>query len=178
MDSETLAHMKIWRLVSVRLSAESSAPECYFLLHEAEHDTPLMNEGRIIFVTHPTQSMSLIQAFGSQLSADEFDVDQPLFCCDIANALYVLTSLEEDDNGTVVDTLNLLLDLTKDSPVPMPLEYKTIISDLADHFTFSCNSASFFAEETRKPEIAINAILWCIGSVMTVADFNPDIPSS
>ncbi len=165
-----VAHMTFWRLVSVRVSPDAESPELYCLLYEGKQDRPLTRNGRIIFFVDANRATTILLEYAPRIEVDEIDVDKPLFCLDLANTLYVMHANCDDCEGTVIDTLNLLLDFVVLCPLQPTAEQLQLLKDLADHFTFERNPKSFFAARPGARQDAMEAIVACIGRIVAIAD--------
>ena len=160
-----------WRLVSVRISPDGDRPEFFCLFHEGERDRPLMHDGRFIFFSDSTQARQLLGVHASSAVVDEMDIESPFVCLDIANTLYVLGSNCIDDEGTVIDTLNLILDFLPHCPFMLSRERWILLKQMADHFTFCRDPSSFFEQQSDRQREAIETVLLSFGLIFSLGEF-------
>jgi len=163
------ADQVVWRLGAIRIDPDMDHPELYCLILEGAKDRPLLCDGRILFFTELDRAEELIAKYGSDLPYDWKDLEKPFFHCDIAEALHALTEEQVDQNASILDAVNFLLDLVECSPVPMPASYKEILFKTADHCTFSKDMKALFEQSPFAPMDVVNAMLWCIGAIVVSA---------
>jgi len=131
------ATVTYWRLLAISLDPDRTEPELYGLIYESETDVPLMVDGRIVFFTDPARAPELIRQHGAALIADEVDVAKPFFWCDVAQALYFLSSGGMDTQASVLGAVNALLDLVKASGVRLDERRRRALYSIADYCTIS-----------------------------------------
>src|SRR5882757_7450812 len=102
-----------WRLLAIGLDPNKTAPDLYGAIHEGEADVPLMVDERIVFFTDPERAPELIQKYGGPWIHDTMEVAKPTLWCDVAQALHHLSVGGVDTSASVVDAVNVLLDLVK-----------------------------------------------------------------
>lgn len=164
------ATVTFWRLLAIGLDPDNTKPELYGLIYSGEIDVPLMVDGRIVFFTDPARALELIQQHGAALIADEVDVAKPFFWCDVAQALYFLSSGGMDTQASVLGAVNALLDLVKASGATMDDRRRRALYSIADYCTFSKDLTKYLEEEGDYSSAElIDAVLWCIGAVAVKA---------
>src|ERR1041384_3122519 len=100
-----------WRLLAIGLDPDKTAPELYGVIHEGESDVPLMVDQRIVFFSDPARAPELIQKYGGHWIHDAMEVATPTLWCDVAQALHHLSAGGIDTSASVIDAVNVLLDL-------------------------------------------------------------------
>ena len=164
------ATVTYWRLLAIGLDPDKTVPDLYGLIYEGETDVPLMVNGRIVFFTDPARAYELIQQHGAALVADEIDVEKPFFWCDIAQALYYLSSGGIDTGASVLGAVNALLDLVKASGATMDDRRRRALYAIADYCTFSKDLTKYLEEEgDYSSDELVDAVLWCVGAVVVKA---------
>jgi hypothetical protein len=159
-----------WRLLAIHLETETAGPELYGLIHEGETDVPLMAGDRIVFFTERRHALDLIQQYGSSLQADQIDVAEPFFRCDVAQALYFLSAGGYDHAAAVLNAVNVLLDLVKASGITMIDERRRALYSIADYCTTSKDITKYLEEEGDfSSRQLVDAVLWCVGAVAVKA---------
>ena len=155
-----------WRLLAVALDPDHE-PELYGLIHEGETDSPLMVDGRIVFFTDPARAPDLIRQHGAAQAAAKIDVEKPFFWCDVAGALHYLSAGGVDNTATVVDAVNVLLDLVKASGIKMEDSCRKALYDIADYCTMNKDLTKYLEEDgDHSSRELVDAVLWCVGAVV------------
>lgn len=159
-----------WRLLAVALDPDRPTPELYGVIHEAEKDIPLMADGRIVFFTDPTRAPELIQMHGGAWVTDPMDVAKPSFWCDVAQALHFLSDGGIDTTASVVNAVNVLLDLVKATGIEIEDRRRKALYAIADYCTVSKDLTRYLEEvgDYSSDEL-VDAVLWCVGAVVVMA---------
>jgi len=159
-----------WRLLAIGLDPDRSAPDLYGLIHEGEHDIPLMTNGRLIFFVDPARAPALIQHYGGPRAADPMEVDKPSFWCDVAQALHFLSAGGIDTQASVVDAVNVLLDLVRASGAEIDERRRLVLYSIANYCTMSKDITKYLEEEgDYSSDELVNTVLWCVGAVVVMA---------
>jgi hypothetical protein len=159
-----------WRLLAIALDPDRPTPELYGAIHEGEKDAPLMVDGRIVFFADPARAHDLIQMYGGPWVADPMDLGKPSFWCDVAQALHFLSAGGIDTTASVVDAVNVLLDLVKASGSEIEDRRRRALYAIADYCTVSKDLTKYLEEvgDYSSDEL-VDAVLWCIGAVVVKA---------
>lgn len=162
----------VWRLLAIGLDPDKTEPEIYGAIHEGETDVPLMVDDRIVFFTDPGRAPELIQQYGGPWIHDRMEVAKPTIWCDVAQALHHLSAGGMDTSASVVDAVNVLLDLVKASGAKMIDSRRQALHAIADYCTTSKDLTKYLEEvgEYSSREL-VDAVLWCIGAVVVKAQF-------
>jgi hypothetical protein len=164
------ATVTYWRLLALGLDPDKTEPDLYGLIYEGETDVPLMVNGRIVFFTDPARALELIRQYGAALIADEIDVAKPFIWCDVAQALYFLSSGGMDTEDSVLEAVNVLLDLVKASGARLEERRKRALYAIADYCTFNKDLTKYLEEEGDYSSAElVDAVLWCVGAVTVKA---------
>jgi hypothetical protein len=168
--SRTSSIQAYWRLLAVGLDPDRPTFELYGAIHEAETDVPLMADGRIVFFTDPARAPELIQRYGGPWVADPIDVDKPSFQCDVAQALHFLSAGGIDTTASVVNAVNVLLDLVRASGAQIEDRRRRVLHAIADYCTVSKDLTKYLEEvgDYSSDEL-VDALLWCVGAVVVMA---------
>jgi hypothetical protein len=159
-----------WRLLAIGLDPDKSTPDLYGAIHESEPDAPLMVDDRIVFFTDPERAPELIQTYGGPWSHDAMEVAKPTRWCDVAQALHHLSAGGNDTSASVVDAVNVLLDLVKASGAKMIDSRRRALHAIADYCTTSKDLTRYLEEvgDYSSREL-VDAVLWCVGAVVVKA---------
>jgi hypothetical protein len=159
-----------WRLLAIGLDPDKTMPDLYGMIHEGETDVPLMVDGRIVFFTDPARAPALIQKYGGAQATDPVDVGKPTFWCDVAQALHFLSAGGIDTQASVVDAVNVLLDLVKAAGVTFDDRRRRALYAIADYCTMSKDLTKYLEEEgDYSSDELVDAVLWCVGAVVVKA---------
>jgi len=156
-----------WRLLAIGLDPDRTAPELYGLIYEGETDVPLMVDGRIVLFTDPTRAPELIQKYCTPLVADKVDAEKPFFWCDVAQALHFLSAGGTDVDASVLNTVNVLLDLVRATEIKMVDSRRQALHAIADYCTTSKDLTKYLEEAgDHSSRELVDAVLWCVGAVV------------
>lgn len=159
-----------WRLLAIGLDPDKMVPDLYGAIHEAEQDVPLMVDGRIVFFTEPSRARDLIRQYGAQWADDLMDVEKPSLWCDVAQALHFLSAGGIDTQVSVVDAVNVLLDLVKAVGAKMVDSRRRALHAIADYCTFTKDLTKYLEEEgDHSSRELVDAVLWCVGAIVMKA---------
>src|SRR6201995_3386645 len=122
----------LWRLLAIGLDPGKTVPALYGAIHEGEPDAPLMVEGRIMFFTEPARAAELIRQYGGPWADDPMEVSKPTLWCDVAQALHHLSAGGIDTSASVVDAVNVLLDLVRATRTKMVDSRRRALHSIAD----------------------------------------------
>lgn len=156
-----------WRLLAIGIDPDRAAPELYGLIYEGETDVPLMIDGRIALFTDAKRALALIRQYGAPIVADKVDVEKPFFWCDVAQALHFLSAGGTDTEASVLNAVNVLLDLVKASEIKMVDSRRRALYAIADYCTTSKDLTRYLEEVgDHSSRELIDAVLWCVGAVV------------
>lgn len=165
--SNTTASIEpLWRLFAIGLDPDKTVPDLYGAMHQGEPDVPLMVDGRIVFFTDPARATELIRQYGGPWASDPTEVSKPTLWCDVAQALHHLSAGGIDTSASVVDAVNLLLDLVKASGAKMIDSRRRALHSIADYCTTSKDITKYLEEVgDHSSRELVDAALWCVGAI-------------
>jgi hypothetical protein len=166
-NASTISIEPLWRLVAIGLDPDKTMPDLYGAIHQGEPDVPLMVDGRIVFFTDPGRAPELIRQYGGAWANDPTEVSKPTLWCDIAQALHHLSAGGIDTSTSIVDAINVLLDLLKAIGAKMVDRRKQALYAIADYCTFNKDLTKYLEEEgDYSSRELVDAVLWCVGAVV------------
>ncbi|HEX8114314.1 MAG TPA: hypothetical protein VF516_41575 [Kofleriaceae bacterium] len=166
-NTPTASIEPLWRLVAIGLDPDKTVPDLYGAIHQGEPDVPLMVDGRIVFFTDPGRAPELIQKYGGAWANDPTDVSKPTLWCDIAQALHHLSAGGIDTSTSIVDAVNVLLDLVKATGVKIVDGRRKALYAIADYCTFNKDLTKYLEEEgDYSSRELVDAVLWCVGAIV------------
>ncbi len=157
---------ELW-LIGFLIDPDSESPDLYTLFFPGEVDEPLVVEDYIVFFVKPetaAKALKISDKNETLINSLPKEVD---LICEVAGSLYIINYQDIDPDATIVNFLNILLDLIKATGLPMPEDYRRILYTFADHLTFNREVAAFFTDEQISRTEITDAILWCIGAVVS-----------
>jgi hypothetical protein len=86
--------------------------------------------------------------------------------CDAERALYMIEHQDVDPDATIVNAINILLDLVQAVSVPLPDRHTKALYSMADHCTFDRDISSFFGNPGTSRRDVMEAMHWCLGAVL------------
>jgi hypothetical protein len=146
----------------------SAGPELYTLLLEARDERPVVSRGRIVLFTTPELAGLALRmeddpGAGSTLAAPT-DV-YAVYPLGRALSLIRDPAATYDEEGSIVDCLNLLFDCVRAVGLTIPAEYREPMRDMADHLTFSKSLGEHDSSVPGWRAPVLNGLLWCLGAV-------------
>lgn len=159
-----LDYDELW-LIGFRIDPDQENYDFLTVIFSGDIDQPLTIDGYIVFfneidVLSKTLELVIPEVM-QNLDVSEFEI------VDLAAALYLIDVGKIDDSAIIVNTLNILIDLVKATRLKMFNEYKPILYQAADRFTFSKEISAFFDSENVTRKEMLNIITWCIGSIVS-----------
>jgi hypothetical protein len=155
-----------WRLLAIGLDPDRTGPDLYGLIREGDPDAPLMVDGRIALFTDPARAPELIRQHGGAGAADPMEVGKPTLWCDVAQALHHLSAGGIDATASVVDAVNVLLDLVRASGARIVDARRRALHSIVDYCTTSKDLTKYLEEVgDHSSRELVDAVLWCVGAV-------------
>ncbi|SRR6266404_880279 len=167
IHGNSLTEAKVW-IIGLRLDPEEVSPT-YYTLVAGEDQRPVVVNEQLVFYTHADLLREAVGLAGLDLHIDPAKPPSPDVICDLAEALYLIESGDEDDSATIVNCLNVLFDLVVATKGTLPTSYRQKLFDFADHLTFNRSVSPFFGESKELRSDIIDGVLWCVGWIMTHA---------
>ena len=159
---------ELW-LFGFRIDPDRESPDVYTLILHGDKDRPLVADGQIVFFSRLELASSALNLGGidiEQLGSVPKDVD---LLCDLAKTLYLINSENIDPSATILNCLNTVFDLVRATGLSVPIQYKRVLYALADHLTFNREFSNFLFQENIARSTITDAILWCIGAIVSKA---------
>lgn len=156
-------------LFGFRIDPDKEDPEIYTLFIYGEQERPLVADGYIVFFSRPELALSALKLCEIDTSQLGMPPAEVALVCDIAETLHLIRYKDIDESATILNCLNTVFDLVKAILLPLPNDYKQVLYSFADHLTFEQEFASFFTQNEIQRSMIENAILWCMGAVMSKA---------
>ena len=112
----------VW-LIAFRVDPDREQPDFYTIFFNGDRDIPLNENGYIIFfndleILYKTIK-KIIPEFYSELKETE------LFTIDVAEMLYLIQTKSIDEYSTIVNSLNIIIDILNCTTKFFPKDYKT-----------------------------------------------------
>jgi hypothetical protein len=162
--------------IGFRFDPESRGAELYAgLICGGEKDRPLTIQQRIVFCKSPAllrglKGLKATNLSQSLQSSREF-LQKERLLCDIAEALYLLESRDEDKSATIINCINTFSDFIPATGVKLPEQYQAVFIECADYLTFHRNYGDYFRERSISRSQVIDSFLWCLGCLFARAKF-------
>lgn len=93
--------------------------------------------------------------------------------CDVAQALYIANSENEDKDGVLLECIALFDDLIRATRINVPAQYMAVLSAVSERLSTNPEFASMLAETGLDRETVEDALMWCVGAVAVKATFLP-----
>jgi hypothetical protein len=151
-------------MAGFRIDPTHEGPQFYTLLAVGgDNERPLTADGRIIFFARTTlvhKALAMDKSL-AVLGNPPRDVET---MCDVAQALYLVNSQDEDPDGVVLDCLLIFDDLVRATQISMPERYQGILTELAARLTEGQSLKKVFTNDALRQHVE-DALLWCVGAV-------------
>jgi hypothetical protein len=167
-QSSSIGHIDGIALVGFRLNPDSQSPDVFTLVTYGDCDSPVQEDGEILFFTEPALALKAYERYAEDIRAVLPPPTKVDLVCDIPAALWIVESQDRDESATVLNCLNTIFDLVRATGFDWPADYKRVLFSLADYLTFHRDLTPFLDEQGNRTQV-INALLWCIGGVMVRA---------
>lgn len=151
-------------LVGFRLDGQHDGPQFYTLLAVGgDNERPIMSGDRLLFFTKrglATKALALDQAL-TKLGPPPDELET---FCDVAEALHLVNSQDDDHDGVILDCLLIFDDLVRATHLHMPDRYQGLLTELAARLTERESLRKIFTNYSLREHVE-DALLWCIGAV-------------
>jgi hypothetical protein len=151
-------------LVGFRLDGEHDGPQFYTLLAVGgDNERPIVAEERLVFFTRPELAPKAL-ALDPSLAKLGPPPQQIETFCDVAEALHLVNSQNEDLDGVILDCLLIFDDLVRATHVHMPDRYQGLLTELAARLTERDSLRNIFTNYSLRQHVE-DALLWCVGAI-------------
>lgn len=158
---------EVW-LVGFRLDAASEGEADLYTLY-VDTDRPIVSDQSIVFFADPGLAAVAMERDDDPRLGQLAAPQQVSAVYDVSTALHLLASENYDDQMEILDFLNVLFDLVKATGLPRVPQVKDTLYPLADHLTFSKEYGAYLDGVPGRRGEAIDAVLWCLGAVLSNA---------
>jgi len=156
-------------LIGFRIDPKNSGPNIYSLFIYGDQDIPVIAEGQILLFVKPELVFRAFELGDANIKRLGPPVQNVYLVCDIVEALNLIKNEPLDTSAVILNCLNTMFDLVQASGIRMPSEYRQILYEFADHLTFEREYESYIIQKNIQRESIVDAILWCIGAIVTRA---------
>jgi hypothetical protein len=155
-------------LIACRVTPYHDGLQLYTLLAVGgDNERPLLADGSIVFFTQPDAAPRALKLDPSMSQLGPAP-DHLESVCDIAEALYLVNSQDQDPHGTLLDCLLILDDLVRATRLHMPERYQALLTELAARLTEGKKLKNIFSNSSLRNHVE-DALLWCVGAVAAKA---------
>ncbi len=155
-------------LVGLRLDGEHDGPQFYTLLAVGgDNERPITADGRLLFFTPPELAAKLLSLDPEMAKLGPAPQEIETFC-DVAEALHLVNSKDDDPDGVVLDCLLVFDDLVRATKLHMPDRYQGLLTELTARLTERARLRDIFTNRSLREHVE-DALLWCIGAIAAKA---------
>ncbi len=152
-------------LIGLRLDAQHDGPQLYTLLSVGGADErPISADGRLLFFTRRELAGKAL-ALDPTLARLGPPPEEIETFCDVAEALHLVNSQNDDPDGVILDCLLIFDDLVRATHLHMPDRYQGILTELAARLTERTLLKKIFTSPSLREHVE-DALLWCIGAIV------------
>ncbi|HEU4559484.1 MAG TPA: hypothetical protein VFS20_16615 [Longimicrobium sp.] len=140
-------------------------------------DRPLTRDGDVVWFATPELASSAMDGADEAFRSANLIIDQTALVVDFPRVLRLVAEGKDDPDGTVVNALNVLLDIVPATGFSMTVAQRKALSELADHATFSTEIGAFLDQPEHRREAVLDAIVWCVGAVALNSAVSRAVPA-
>ncbi len=156
-------------LIGFKIYPGEKEQDLYTLFIFGEEEKPLMVDNHMVFFNKVELASIALSLGDDQVKRFTPAPKEVALTCDITRMLHLIEVENFDSSSIILNCLNTIFDLVKATKRPMPIKYKRILYELADHLTFEREYSNFIIEHNISRATIINAILWCFGAILSKA---------
>jgi len=163
INNKSYQREQIW-LVSVLFNKERNYPLfCLFISDET--DFPMTEGGKILFF-RDVDFINLLNNFGLSLSIN--NIYQELdFVYNINYVIDIIKYKKNEESSYLLDSINILCDITNELNILWPAQYKKRLNDIADYLTFNSDISKFLEGNGISEEDVLECIYWLNGAIFS-----------
>jgi hypothetical protein len=151
-------------LMGMRVDGEHDGPQFYSVLAVGgDNERPIVSEGRILFFTRPDLAAKALAMDLTMRKLGAAPTEVEAFC-DVAEALHLINSQDDDSDGVVLDCLLIFDDLVRATRLHMPDRYQGLLTELTARLTERDSLRNIFTSHSLREHIE-DALLWCVGAI-------------
>jgi hypothetical protein len=159
-------------LVGFRLDPDAEGPQFYTLfVLESDNDRPLVSEGRVVFFARPELAPAALKLSTNDMARLGPAPKELEIFCDIADALHIVNTQNEDADGVLLETIAVFDDLIRAIQINVPAQYMSVLSALSERLASAPEFATMLTETGLDRETIEDAIMWCVGAVAVKSRF-------
>lgn len=150
-------------LIGFRFDPEIAEPLIYTITVSDER--PILRDGYPIFFGTPqlgNQALAMSNCGASAFGPAPLEVS---YVHDVTEVLYTLNEEDAAQSATLLDFINLILDISNATAFGLPDQYRSDLERFADHLTFHLEFGAFLKEQGLSRKALTDAIYWCVGMV-------------
>lgn len=152
-------------LVGLRIDGQHDGPELFTVLAVGgDNERPILADGRLVFFTTPKLAAKAVALDPSFSKLGDAPQEMESFC-DIAEALHLVNSQNDDLDGVVLDCLLIFDDLVRATHLHMPDRYQGMLTELAARLTERHTLKQIFTNRSLREHVE-DALLWCVGAIV------------
>ena len=151
-------------LVGIRIDGQHDGPQLYTVLAVGgNNERPIVGDGRLIFFSQPELAAKAVALDSSFAKLGPVPQEMESFC-DVAEALHLINSQNDDFDGVVLDCLLIFDDLVRATRLHMPDRFQGMLTELAARLTERQSLRQIFTNYSLREHVE-DALLWCVGAI-------------
>jgi hypothetical protein len=133
----------------------------------SDNERPLVANGRIVFFSRPELAAKSL-LLDPSVAHLRMPLESVETLCDVAEALYLVNSQDNDPDGVILDCLLVFDDLVRAAKLHMPERYQSVLTEMAARLTERVPLRKIFSSESLRNHVE-DAMLWCVGAITVKA---------
>lgn len=150
-------------LVGLRIEPEIFEPQLYTIY--VDDDRPITYKRQPILFVRPDLAEAALQKSDCGAAAFGPAPGEVYTVYDFAEALYTLRHRDEDQDSSLLDCINLVLDFCTVTEGTFPAGYRHCLESLADQLTFDRSFGEFVERNGISRTTVTDALYWSIGMI-------------
>jgi ankyrin repeat protein len=166
-------------LLGFSFRLNSNKKDLYTLMMCNKKEFPIMSEDKVLFFNDLKLTENAWNRAQNAINDLDFPPEEKEFSIDVAGMTYLVSSGFEDENGSIINCLNMFFDFLEALNIPLPKDYKERLFATANHLTFEAEFKDFLKEHKINREELIEAIDWCLDKILAnskVITFEGEFP--
>jgi len=158
--------------IGFRIDPEQDRPQLYSLMlgNESGDNFALVYEGQLAICLSPDKYDEALGLVGLDWQAMAGKV-MPLLWIDFATAFYICESGGIDEQGRIVNVLNVVSDILIGLKIGVPAVFKSDLVSFADYVTFDRDVGAYFDLTPASKAKIIGGLQWCLGAIISRGRF-------
>ncbi|MES2109354.1 MAG: hypothetical protein V4577_11425 [Bacteroidota bacterium] len=142
-----------------------TAIKLYVIFLTGETDKPILSKDKICFYSR-NAILTKLASLGFSVLSDKLD-DEIALSYDVSKVMDLILFRSIDNEASLINAINTLLDMIKAINMNLSEEYRTILYLFADHLTFNRRYGKFLKENKISSDVLKDIFYWINGLILS-----------